>query len=280
MGFFSGVRGRKLKIAWTYGSEREIWHLLPTARRVLICEERDVRARIVTFSGIDRKSGRVLWGGRSFVDPWWTGLEGVDDGVFYLHGYAVPDMPWHKGITAVNILEGTRRWEQPGLVFEGLSERGLIASSGMPGSRTFCLLDTATGSVLEEWNETDGGERVHLRGAIEGSTFPFVAYEDSQAVPLPVKEHLRLRQALWPVELAEDAGCFVCSFSVRTGPSENPSASQHIVAYRADDFAEVYHQVIARDVGGFSHDSFCIQDGMLCFVMERSTVHGVRLSDD
>ena len=138
----------RLSPAWTYVVAGAIWRVSPDGSGHLIGEERDPERRAVAFFCLNATHGTVLWEHLRMDDEWWVGIEAVHAGVVFFHGFATPDLPGHKGITAVDIASGKRLWSRRDLRFL-TAHRGSCYASHDKGHETEILeLDTGNGSVL------------------------------------------------------------------------------------------------------------------------------------
>jgi hypothetical protein len=268
------VRSR-LEPAWVYSCKTRIWRVVPTSKWILI-EERDIEHKAAMFSCLDRLSGEVVWGGKSFVDSWWVGVEGVSEDNLYVHGYSVPDMPFHKGITAIDIASGMVIWSQDGLVYERAVSDGVVASTGTPGTRTFSLLRGQDGSLIDKWDELEHARRILTQtDVLHGCLFPLLVYEDSHDIPLVLRRYIQKENTLWPLEFAS-VGRYVVYSHLIAG-SGTSRVDQIIEVLREGEDYPAYREITDRSVDGFVTDSFFIQEVMLYFVIGRHTIHAVPL---
>jgi hypothetical protein len=128
MRFFNMFGSDRVGALWEYQAESFLWHVRPTESDVVICEERDTDRKTVLYTAIDRESGAVLWHKPLNDGSWWTGIETVHDGILFLHGFASPDMPHHRGIRAFDLRTGAGLWSKLELRYVAVSGRTLFAA--------------------------------------------------------------------------------------------------------------------------------------------------------
>lgn len=113
MGLFHLSRPPQLKPDWIYRSQGIIWRLLVSADGAsIVGEERDVETKKVTAFALRLLDGAVLWNNVGLQESWWIGLEDVSTDTVFLHTFASPDLPGHKGLRAMDLLSGQILWEE------------------------------------------------------------------------------------------------------------------------------------------------------------------------
>lgn len=103
------------------------------------------------FLCLDRESGNVFWRERGFGDQWWIGMEGVHRDVLYVHGFATPELPEHKQITAVDVPTGKLLWFNGELKFCLAVSDSVYATRELPEGSVVLELDYRTGAILRSW---------------------------------------------------------------------------------------------------------------------------------
>jgi len=113
--------------AWTYTTRGVLWQLHTGSQDFLVGEDRKLDAREVSFFCLERDTGVVRWEGLVPGDRWWSGIEAVSGGVVLFHGFASPDMPLHRGLTAVDCASGRVLWNLASVRFLRMEGDTIVA---------------------------------------------------------------------------------------------------------------------------------------------------------
>lgn len=132
---------------WTYAARGVLWRVEAGAPEFLVGEDRLLEAKEVSYFCLDRATGRPRWEGLVPAGGWWSGIEAVTGSVVLFHGYASPDMPLHRGLSAVECDSGKIRWSHPQARFLHLEGNAAVAMMEGGGVDR---LDVETGRVIEE----------------------------------------------------------------------------------------------------------------------------------
>lgn len=155
MQIFSFLKKNKLHTLWNYSSPNIIWRILFDEEDAIVGESRDQGKKETFFFALEEKTGKKLWGGVSFDEKWWIGIETASKGIAILHKYAQPDLPEHKGIFVVDIASGQLRWKNEELTFEFLVDDVFCGSKTLFDKRLFHLLNLSTGETAEVLEAND-----------------------------------------------------------------------------------------------------------------------------
>jgi hypothetical protein len=221
-------------------------------------------------------SGAVRWEGRQFGDQWWTGIEGTYEGVLLLHGYMHPDMPGHRGITAVDIETGEPLWANAGVAFAGAGD-GVVL-----GAR-----NGTTGTELVELNLRTGA----IRRVLGEGRVPPVKNTPTDRTPgfgvaLRWIEDERIKEIVsgFPEIEKESAEAFVLpAFVVVSGiaPSkrkEKGGGEQILAVIDRESGGVVYRETLQPDVLATVPESFIVLQDTLYFVRHRTILTAVSLA--
>ena len=267
MNFFGSVRTtRKLLTAWEYRSRSTIWRIYPTGSDWIVGEERDSEKKKATFFSLNRFSGKVIWS-KELIGEWWVGVEAVTEDSIFLHGFATPDMPMHKGITSVDVLTGDFRWEQPDLCFERRKGHTIIGSRGAYGNKRYTSVETRTGRVLEEWADTDGSMSIGREDeSLARVLFPETTFDVGENIRPVAHQFLKDAGQSGPVSWTTLGPFAVVAYQVDNPTDPKGQPTQYIAVIRISDNTELFSDIISTGTGMFIPDSFLIQDGMLYYV--------------
>ncbi|MGB2958580.1 MAG: DUF4905 domain-containing protein [Bacteroidota bacterium] len=132
---------------WQFTTRGSIWRIATDGAHHIIGEERDVQNKRASYFCLECGKGKVRWSDRGFGEDWWTGIETCVGGVLYLHGFATPELPGHRGITAVEVRTGDVLWADEGIVFLAASRDRLHAVRGGITGNQVSELDPRSGEV-------------------------------------------------------------------------------------------------------------------------------------
>ncbi len=126
-----------------------IWRIeIDEQKDTLFLEVRNTENREVSFASFDLTTGNINFKQLTLPEKWLTGMEGAYDGVLLLHHYQSATSPAHKGIVAVNGIDGTTLWSNYTYAFDSLSVNSLVAYNTQIQPKKLFLVDIQTGSYL------------------------------------------------------------------------------------------------------------------------------------
>jgi hypothetical protein len=249
---------------------------------MLIGEERNIESKTASFF-CALPSG-LLWKRRNFGEQWWTGIEAVHRGVLFLYGFATPDLPGRRGITAVDCARGEILWQNGTLTFLAAAGENVYSLQDAPAGPLVLEIDHRTGAFVREVGR---GESALLRVPRSEEPFGDAGYPQVLSVgdDSPLSGLVRKLSAgavkECPVEYGEDG-----RFVVIVYHAENPAAGADRAPYRrVMDIVERETEQLAlritldAAVVTPAFGAFLAQDGMLYFVRERKTLSAVRLRE-
>ncbi len=215
-------RGHRLKPAWRFTVKGVLWRIAVDDTGHLIGEERDAERKKASFFCLDRESGQALWTDRRFSEEWWIGIEGFRGGILYLHGFLTPELPGHRGLTAIDVPTGKTLWENSDFMFVAAHEDRLyVFQGGIIGGRLL-ELDPRSGEV----RRTLGADDATVNSIKEEAR---KAYHEEAEIPLPfpgseeetssvarlVRQRDELRQDADAIEYIDHATTPVFVYSIR-----------------------------------------------------------------
>lgn len=139
----------KIKRAYKYSRNRQIWRLLPTDTNKLIIEERDYSTKEVFFNCVDINSGKKIFYDLQLEEKYWTGIETIYKDIIIFHKYASRDMPDHYGIIAFDINSKAIIWSNDDYIFLFIREDKIYCYQSKFEGRDFFTLDYKTGGLLK-----------------------------------------------------------------------------------------------------------------------------------
>jgi hypothetical protein len=274
------LRRRRLEPSWDYTAEGIIWRLHPAREGMLLGEERNIDARAVSFFCVNRSG--VRWKRKNFGEQWWTGIETVHNGVLFLYGFATPDLPGRKGITAVDCLTGELLWKNGDVTFIGALGGRIYSSHETPLGPVVTELDHRTGAPVREVGRgTDALQQVPRPvDDIEDVEYPQVLSEDD-ASPLSALVRKLSAPAVsgCPVEFGDPGPFVVIAYHRARGTARDGETTYTRVldVVERDSGDVAMHVTLDDAVSTPAYGSFLVQADTLYFVRERKTLSAVPL---
>jgi len=262
---------KKLRTSWVYRSRTSLWRVYPTGSDWIVGEERDIARKKASFFSLNRFTGRVAWS-KALLEDWWVGVETVANDSLVLHGFATPDMPFHKGITAVDVVTGNRQWEHPELCFEGGTNNTIIGSRGSFGQKKYTSIDIKSGRILAE-----GQSSMDLAEETESLPheilFPETTLNEDARTPLFIKHYLEHQKGSGIFSWIPTG--FGAVVVYQDGHADESVG--RLVVIGGSDNSEFYSDAISEGEGMFVPDSFLIQGGMLYYVRRKQELVAVNV---
>ena len=166
-----------LKKLYSFSNGRQIWRIIPTEDNKLIIEERDTEHREVFFSCLDIFTGKKIFSDLQLEEKFWVGIEAVYKNIILFHGFAKPDMPGHKGITAFDVEERKIIWKNSEHTFLFIYDDKIYCYSSLFEGRNYYSLNYKTGEMISELGNNSADinqirEKVINQGSFEDYIFP------------------------------------------------------------------------------------------------------------
>lgn len=249
---------------------------------MLVGEERDLEEKRASFFCLKESNGEVVWAHRSYGDWWWTGIEGAAGGVLYVHGFATPSLPVHRGVIAVDIATGTRLWENGAVRFiRAEGTRVTVEAHGAAGS-TLQELDSRTGQMAGD--DPQGVSAISPRKSAGPHFSDVVApssvdsWESVSADARKVLAEHAGADAQNP-EFLIDAGCMVFTFlgSIGRGGAEESVGGRTLLVIDLATGRALYRDALQPRDFRTSAQTFFVRNHLLLYVKDRATIVAVRL---
>ena len=251
----------------------------------MIGEERRIEEKKALFFCLNREDGQELWQHPSPGDQWWVGIEAVYRDTVILHGFANPNLPLHRGIIAVDILTGTKLWENHALEFIGIAEDSVVGSGETAAGRSFVELDRRSGTKTRDLPASE----------LRALSFDQAGLESEMKVPVPLEQlaaddpqvdaairiHDEAGTLAGPVEAVEQEGfvIFDCHEATGHGAEQERLLSSVVKVIELATGRLVYSDTIGTGVDTVIPELFFVQQGMLYYIKERRTLIAVRLAE-
>jgi len=268
------AKRRKFGPSWEHRVNGVVWRLVPAPFHRLICEERDLESKVTTFFCLDQFTGRSLWKDVSFDEKWWIGIEGISEGVLFLHLFATPDLPIHKGIIALDADLGRTLWMSKDLTFHSVQGRRLKVSGGNGGGEHTLEVDARSGEPLPAAGALDASESTAGPDPEVHYSKPLDQIADPRPLSLLRKLEGRRRKAV-SAEVVNGRPFVVYSCLEETAdPQERRNT---LVVADEERNEEVYSDSIQSIARTSVPEPVFVRDGSLYYIRERRTIASVPL---
>ena len=123
-----------------------IWRMeIDELNDTLLLEVRDIPNRQVSFAGVDLNRAHLNFKDLTLPERWLSGLEAANNGVMLVHGFQGETVPVHKGLTAVDGVNGNVLWSDYNIIFESTNHEGFIVSDARIQPKKYFNIDAKTG---------------------------------------------------------------------------------------------------------------------------------------
>jgi len=264
----------KIKKAYSYSRNRQIWRLIPNDTNKLIIEERDTSTREVFFNCVDINSGKKIFYDFQLDEKFWTGIETVHKDIIIFHKYASHDMPDHDGMIAYDINSEKILWQSDDYVFLFVHEDKIYCYQNKFEGRDFFILDCITGSLIESLGD-DSKQINSLREnsfnqAGTGSyLFPEIFYPSTINNPDLVKyfeQYTAENTIAGRIEFIETDVLLLFN-SHHILPDK--SLKNVFTAVEVSSKKVIFEEILNQKTGTFIPDCFFIKDMLLFLLIEK-----------
>jgi len=243
-------------------------------------EERNIEAKTASFFCVNHSG--TLWRGKSYGEQWWTGIEAAHRGVLFLHGYATPDLPGRKGITAIDCATGEVLWKNPDVTFLSAAEGSVYGSRDVAGLRTTLELDHRTGAERNVVGRGDDALRRAPAGEEEAVdvTFPQTLSGAGSEPDAAIAARVSTASAEgFPVEYAGNGTYVVVTFYRKESRPQDAARPyrQELRVVESAGGATAHEATIDPAAAGPRYGAFLIMGETLLFVRGQKTLTAVPL---
>lgn len=271
-----------MKPSWSFSPGGTVWRVHPAVAGRMVGEERDLTQRRVTFFALDFPSGKVIWKGLDVGEQWWTGIERVEGDLLFIHGFVSPDLPMHRGITVIDIPRGAVLWSNPAWTLGSAAGERLTVLGEQRSGQELLTINARTGAII-----TADGDTAASRPS-EPSWWASVAFPDA-ATAAELAAHISARTVLsqrevdalvGDVELLDRPPLLMMAAALRRKTLRGESLEHVLRVIHQESGKMVHEAILAGDARGPVMDPFFLQNGVLVYVREGTTLCGVRLMDE
>ncbi len=277
-----GIQTNKIKPTWRYEAAGVIWRLVPGSSGKLIGECRNLDKKEASFFCVNRNTGEVLWEEATFGEQWWIDIEAVHEDTLLLHKFATPELPEHQSIVAVDVLTGTKLWQNDEVKLEAVTEKALYASRWTErGDRLILGLDYRTGAILENLDDmkkdlalTDFHSPDVQDPEMPEPVFDLTTF--NSPANISIREHCNPELLVGQAECIERPRHLIFSYYESVSPSKERMNNILKILDRHSN-SIIFSETICCNSSAVVPENFFVQDGMLFFVRERTELIAIGL---
>lgn len=268
---------------WTFDAGVYIWRVLFSNAGEILGEARDPEKKETWFFCLEEATGTLLWRDLRHPEAWWTGIEAIEGGRFFLHGFRKPDMPQHLGIRAHDLHSGTLLWSSEEYTFLLAQGDDVYASREKFSGLEFYRLSAVDGGVTEELGQDTSRINDLRQQQNEEDFFRGYRYPDplSDAHPHADAARSALDGIVDPAQVAGNLDVLVeapllfAAWHIAEERPENgrPSLKQEFLALNTDSGKTLFRGPILTGADAPGMDSFFIKDHQLIYIHERCAIH-------
>lgn len=146
---FRAIPNTKDKIHFKYFQKGDVWRIFLTPVSIIVGETRDTKNKLMYLFSFDYKNKKKYLVDFQLNEKWWQTICGATKNIILITGYEKPDLPLHKGITAIDIYTGETLWENPEITFGFCNDKYLYCYSYKFNSKLLNKLDINSGELLQ-----------------------------------------------------------------------------------------------------------------------------------
>ncbi|MBZ0198646.1 MAG: DUF4905 domain-containing protein [Ignavibacteriaceae bacterium] len=260
-----------LKKYFSFTDKKQIWRLLISETNKLVIETRDVDNKQAYYSCYNLENGKLLFKEFQFDEKFWLGIEEVNNDLIYLHKFAKPDLPWHKGITAFSITKKKILWANSEMSFLFSAEDDIYAYKNNFDGKEYFLLDGESGDVKKEL----GGDFSYVNQKKEehekdfsNYIFPEIAESSLQATGIFLKEKEENNISGY-IYSAEKNGLLFINYHIA---EEGGALTNIIKIIEINRERVIFKETLNKKIKVYIPDSFFIKDDFLFLLKEKEIV--------
>ena len=282
----SGLFGRRRENLvienWRFTANSVIWRVVISDDGYFVCEDRDKDSKSVSFSCVERMTGKVMWRDLRLSEPWWTGVEAVHKNYVFFHEYATPDMPDHKKIQAHSLLTGERIWQNDNEKFLFAANESVFTVRELFERRVFSQLDLATGAYKGELQpEFLDSLRSTVLPLEVTAAFPAIVdplrMNDPRMKRVIEKATVKAKNVILVELLRSDFYNVIGFYDNRSQDSDHPDVNQYVAIIDSRSETISYFDTISIGVSAPIPDTFFSVENHIYLVKDKKILTSLEL---
>ena len=262
------------KKLYSFSNGRQIWRIIPTEDNKLVIEERDTEKREVFFSCLNIFTGKKIFSDLQLEEKFWVGIEAVYKDIIYFHRFTKPDMPGHKGITALDMSGQKVIWENSEYSFLFIYEDKVFCYSSLFEGRSFYSLNYKTGELIDDLGSNSAEINRMREQATNYQSFKDYIFPEIYNSGLPgsgkisgILEQLKLEKTIaGRIEYAVYQGNLFFNFHE---VQNNGRLKNIFMAFELDSNKKIFEKTLIEETAAFVPDSFFSKQNLLFLLQEK-----------
>ncbi len=280
--WFGDKKSNKLDITWEYATHGNLWRLVPSNNGHFVIEDRDVEKKNVSFTCLDRVTGKIIWEHVQFSEKWWVTIDVVHNNMLFLHEYASPDLPESKKIIAVDIFTGKLVWSNDDMKFLFVHGDCIYAAKDEYDQRKFFQLSLLDGVVLREIDDQYLSViQETCKGVVENTlVFPVSINEgDNEQMPASVVQKATADASnVSLIEHVSHGNTDVVGYYESTSEAlTQQKYCQHITVLNRENNKILFRDIVNEHVAVTVPETFFLIDSFLYYIKKTSTLRALDL---
>jgi hypothetical protein len=264
----------KLSPLWQFSQKGNIFRLHFADDDILTGETRDPETKRVYFFSLDVKTGKVFL--KNFVfenEDFWVGSENAGGRFIFLHRFAQPEMPMHKGIIALDAKSGEKIWENEELEYIFHNADGVYAVRQLFESTEISLLDFNTGRLIRKFSNEENSGVYELR---EKSTYEYFDAEFRYPETVPhyiIEKELKDKNIFGSAETIIFADKIIFNYHIK----HEKFLDNIFCIYDLDSGEKLFEDILNKDASYQVPDSFFIKGRYLFCLKGKNQIIAFKL---
>ncbi|MCP5063033.1 MAG: DUF4905 domain-containing protein [Ignavibacteriae bacterium] len=265
----------KLKKSFSFSDKKQIWRLLIDNNDKLFVETRDIDEKEVFFHCFDLTKGKKIFKNFQMEEKYWIGIEAVKDNVILFHKFIKPDMPEHKQIIAVDIIERKTIWKNLDYSFLTILENKIYAFKQLFEGREFFALDYSTGEVIEELGRDVNVMNDIINKAREAENFSDYKYPESVNEYLDentksiIAKETENSVITGDIEVLQFEDILLFNYHSKV---EGNWINNNFIAYSLDKNKILFAETINKNLNAYVPDSFFIYKNLVILLKNKNEI--------
>lgn len=262
----------KIKKKYSFTNNRQIWRIIPTGTDKIIIEDRDINTKEVFFNCLDITKGKIIFENFQLEEKFWIGIETVYKNIIYFHKFVKPDMPFHKGIIAIDLTSQKISWKTDEYNFLFIKDDRIYTYKNKFDGKEYLLLNYKNGNEIESLGSNSEKlnnlrEEIFNKNNFEGYLFPQqVDLSNSYSFDDILDELKTERVITGKIDYIEYENLLLISFHevLSDGKLRNIFRTVEI-----DSKKIILEEILDRETKLFIPESFFVKDHLVFLIQEK-----------
>lgn len=261
-----------MKKLFKYSTPFEIWKINVSELGLIILEIRDTKNKEVFYTCLNLKNGKELWKNFQLKDErYWTSIETLVSNYLVLHKFVKPDLPLHKEVIVIDILQGKVIWQNKDYVFWGELIDSLLVKKYSESDSKIFEINLSSGEVISEM-EINSAQKVisdyDINNKYKNFKFTEFLEADNQLNQIIDKIGDNSEERIG-TEYIETDNHFIFSYYSRT---KNNLFNNNLYILNKENRKLLFKERIAKDTNAPYPDTYFIFNNYLIIMKDKSEI--------